>query len=297
MLMPAEIIDKYIKVKEPHGFFMSAMNNVQHYFVDGKWMDMALPVVINIVLALIIYFLGIWIIRKILMLINKVMIARGFDAALRSFLQAVLSVVFKFVVALVAIEQIGVDTTSLLALLGAAGLAVGLALKDSLSNFASGVLLILNRPFKTGDFIEAAGVSAMVDKITIFSTVLKTGDNREVIVPNSQIYGGTITNFSSQKTRRIDLIISISYEDDIKQSRDLIRQVIESDERILKDPETIIAVAELGDNSVNFVVRPWVKTEEYWEVRWHLLESIKTIFDANQVTIPYPQQYIHVHQV
>ncbi len=295
--MPTAIIEKYIKNGESEDIYFRIIEKVQQYFESDALVDMALPFLIKVSIALIIYFFGAWAIRKILIVINRLMLVRDFDLALRDFLQAVLSIVFKFALAIVVLEQIGVETSSLLALLGAAGLAVGLALKDSLSNFASGVLLILMRPFKAGDFIEAAGVFAMVDKITIFNTVLKTGDNREVIVPNSQIYGGTITNLSSQKTRRIDLVISISYEDDIKQSRDLIRQVINSEERILKDPEPIIAVEELADNSVNFVVRPWVKTEDYWAVRWYLLENIKTTFDEHHVTIPYPQQYIHLHQV
>lgn len=295
--MPAEIIDKYIKTAEKESIFTTVLEKAQHYMQGDVLVEVAVPLFIKFMLALLIYFLGIWVIRKILMIIDKVMLVRGFDIALRGFLQTVLSIVLKFALAIVALEQIGVDTSSLLALLGAAGLAVGLALKDSLSNFASGVMLILMKPFKTGDFIEAAGVSAMVDKITIFSTVLKTGDNREIIIPNSQIYGGTITNFSSLKTRRIDLIIGISYEDDLRISRDLIRQVIDADNRILKDPEPVIAVTELAESGVNFIVRPWVNTEDYWAVRWHLLESIKLIFDEHHVTIPYPQQYIHVHQV
>lgn len=291
--MPSEIIDNYMKNSDI-GTFTKLVEKVEHYFTDGKWLSIVAPVVINIVIAVLIYIIGMWIAKKIIGLIDKVLRVRGFDIALRSFLHAILSILLKFVIGLVAIQQLGIDTSSLLALLGAAGLAVGLALKDSLSNFASGVLLILMKPFKIGDFIEAAGIQGTVDKITIFSTLLKTGDNREIIVPNSQIYGGSITNYSSQKQRRIDLIIGVSYEDDIKKVKNLLRELVNNDERILKDPETEIALADLAESSVNFVVRPWVKTEDYWQVRWDLLEAIKIRFDAEGVSIPYPQRTLHI---
>jgi len=291
--MPSEIIDKYIKNNDA-GVFPVMVNKAEHYFTDGKWIDAVVPLVVNVMLALLIYVIGVWVIRKLIALIDKVLLVRGFDAALRSFLHGVLSILLRFVIALVAIEQLGVDTTSLLALLGPAGLAVGLALKDSLSNFASGVLLILMKPFKTGDFIEAAGIQAMVDKITIFSTVLKTGDNREVIVPNSQIYGGSITNYSSQKHRRIDLVIGVSYHDDIKKVKDILLELVNDDARILQDPAVRIALTDLAESSMNFIVRPWVKTEDYWDVRWDLLEKIKNRFDNEGITIPYPQRTVHM---
>lgn len=294
--MSTEIIDKYIKPQEPQGAIAESFNKLKHYFTDGTWTEDAIPVLSNILIALFIYYVGVWFVRKILALIDKVLAVKGFDFALRNFVETVLSVVLRFVIALVAIEQLGVDTSSLLALLGAAGLAVGLALKDSLSNFASGVLLIIMRPFKTGDFIEAAGTGGMVEKITIFSTVLKTGDNREVIVPNSLIYGGTITNYSSQENRRIDLTIGISYDDDIRKARDIILQIIAADERVIRDPAPLVAVSDLADNSVNLLIRCWVRNPDYWDVRWSLLETIKNMFDANQITIPYPQRFIHVHK-
>lgn len=273
------------------------LEKIQSQLTDGSWLDFVQPLLINIALAIVIYVIGSWIAKKLVALLEKLMNAREFDGALIGFLHAVVGTVLKFIVCLIAIEQLGIDTTSLLALLGAAGLAVGLALKDSLSNFASGVMLILMKPFKIGDFIEAAGVSASVEKITVFSTILKTGDNREIIVPNSQIYSGTITNYSARSTRRVDLTIGIGYDDDIKKARNIMLDIIKSDERILKDPEPVIAVGELADSSVNFVVRSWVKSEDYWAVYWHLLETIKTSFDENGVSIPYPQQDLHVHQV
>lgn len=264
---------------------------------DGAWIDLVQPLFVNLLLAIAIYIIGSWIAKRLVSLFDKLMSKKGFDQALTGFSHAILGTLLKFVVGLIALEQLGVDTTSLLALLGAAGLAVGLALKDSLSNFAAGVMLILMRPFKIGDFIEAAGVAAVVEKITVFSTILKTGDNREVIVPNAQIYGGTITNFSARATRRVDLTIGIGYGDDIKKARNIMLEIINNDERILKDPAPVIAVGALAESSVNFVVRSWVKSADYWAVYWYLLETIKTAFDENGISIPYPQRDVHLHQV
>jgi small conductance mechanosensitive channel len=178
--------------------------------------------------------------------------------------------------------------------MGAAGLAVGLALQGSLQNFAAGVMLIIFRPFKAGDYVDAGGTSGTVETIKIFNTVLKTPDNREVIVPNGAIYGGTITNFSARATRRIDMVFGIGYGDDIRKAKEVIKAILESDERILKDPEPLIAVGELGDNSVNFNVRPWVNSGDYWPVKFDLNERIKLAFDENGISIPYPQMDVHM---
>ena len=266
------------------------------YFSSGEWLQKLEPLAINLVLALVIYLIGTWVAGLITGFANKVMELRNVDEVLRGFLNSILAVVLKFIVILIAIEQLGIDTTSLLALLGAAGLAVGLALKDSLANFAAGVLLILFKPFKIGDYIEAGGTAGVVEQITVFSTVCRSGDNKEIIVPNGQIYSGTIVNYSAKPTRRIDLVIGIGYDDDIKKARDLLKDILDKDERILEDPEPVIAVNELADSSINFVVRPWVKSGDYWAVKWHLLETIKLTFDENGVSIPYPQQDVHMHQ-
>lgn len=273
------------------------LENISSFFNDGNWMDSVVPFLTNIVIALAIYLIGKWIAGHVVKLIDKGMELRKMDPALRGFLSAILKTVFTFVIALIAVEQLGVNTTSLLALLGAAGLAVGLALKDSLSNFAAGVMLILFKPFKIGDFIEAGGVTGVVEKIEVFNTVCRSGDNKEIIVPNAHIYGGTITNYSAKPTRRIDLVIGIGYDDDMKKARDLMIQVLNADKRILQEPAPVVAVNELGDSSVNFVVRPWVASGDYWPTRWALLEEIKNTFDANGVSIPYPQQDVHMHQV
>jgi len=259
-------------------------------------LEMAQPFAVNLILALVIYLAGSWLARRLVSLTRTLMKKRQLDEALAEFIGSILSVLLTFVVALIALEQVGIDTTSLLALLGAAGLAVGLALKDSLSNFAAGVMLILFKPFKIGDFVEAGGIAGIVERISIFSTQLRTGDNRQIIVPNAGIYGDVITNFSAKATRRIDLVIGISYDDNIKQARDIIQQILDQEERILADPEPVIVVGELGDSSVNLWVRPWVKTADYWPVHWQLLETIKTTFDEQGISIPFPQRDVHLYQ-
>jgi len=272
------------------------MNEYLNKLDIDQLINMALPFASNLVVAAAIYLVGSWLVRRLTGLMRGVSKKRQLDEALSEFVISIISVVLTFIVALIALEQLGLDTTSLLALLGAAGLAVGLALKDSLSNFAAGVMLILFKPFKTGDFVEAAGIAGVVERITIFSTQLRTGDNRQIIVPNSGIYGDVITNFSAKPTRRVDLVIGISYDDNIKQARDIIQTILDQDDRILKDPAPVIVVGELGDSSVNLLVRPWVKTSDYWAVYWHLLETIKMTFDDQGISIPFPQRDVHIYQ-
>jgi small conductance mechanosensitive channel len=250
----------------------------------------------KIFLALLVFIIGRWIIKVLVNMLKKVMTKAKVDVMLVSFLGNIAYAALLAVVVLAALEQLGVNTTSAMAILGAAGLAVGLALKDSLSSFAAGVMLIIFRPFKLGDFVEAGGVSGVVEEIRIFHTMLKTGDNREVTMPNAQIYSGTIINYSARATRRIDLVIGIGYDDDIKKARDLLDQVLEADSTVLKDPAPTIMVLELGASSVDFAVRPWVKSGDYWTTRAALLEAIKDAFDKEGISIPYPQQDIHVFQ-
>jgi small conductance mechanosensitive channel len=200
------------------------------------------------------------------------------------------------VVVLIAVaSQLGINTTSFLAVIGAAGLAVGLALKDSLSNFASGIMLILFRPFRVGDAISVGGVTGKVEKITIFTTILNTFDNQRVIIPNGNLTNGVIQNITANSTRRVDLVMGIGYEDDIAKARKIMSDIISADERVLKDPAPTIAVSELGDRSVNFVVRPWSKTEDYWDVYFDLTEKIKIAFDKEGISIPYPQRDVHIY--
>jgi small conductance mechanosensitive channel len=195
-----------------------------------------------------------------------------------------------------ALSQVGIQTTSFIAILGAAGLAVGLALQGSLSNFASGVLIIMLRPFKSGDFIEAGGKSGSVEKIEIFSTELRTPDNKVIIMPNSAIMSGAIVNYSREKTRRIDLVIGVSYEADLKQAKQVLQNVLDEEPRLLKTPAYTVAVSELADSSVNFVVRPWVNTSDYWPTYFSLVENIKLALDDAGIAIPFPQMDVHLHK-
>ena len=252
---------------------------------------------IKIVIAIAIFIIGKMIARMVANLAKKALQRAGTDAMLVNFLGSIIYSVLIVAVLLAAVDSLGVNVTSLMAILGAAGLAVGLALKDSLSNFAAGVMIIIFRPFKIGDFITAGGCSGVVDEIGLFATLMHTGDNQRIIVPNSGILGGNITNTSALPTRRIDLVIGIGYDDNIGKAREIIMGILDTDERVLKDPAAAVAVSELGDSSVNLNVRPWVNSGDYWPVRADLLEGIKTKLDKAGISIPYPQQDVHMHEV
>ncbi|MCP4391359.1 MAG: mechanosensitive ion channel [Gammaproteobacteria bacterium] len=252
---------------------------------------------IQIGIAIAIFIVGKILARMISNLIEKGMKRAGSDQLLVDFIGNISYGILIVAVVLAAVDSLGVNVTSLMAIVAAAGLAIGLALKDSLSNFAAGVMIIIFRPFKNGDFITAGGVSGVVDEIDLFATLMHTGDNQRIIVPNSAIMGGTITNTSALPTRRVDLVFGIGYNDNIGQARDIMMAIIEADERILKDPAPAIAVGELADSSVNLNVRPWVNSADYWGVRADLLENIKVKFDEVGISIPYPQQDVHMHEV
>lgn len=218
------------------------------------------------------------------------------DAALVPFVS---NMVYYFALAVVLIAVLnlfGIQTASVIAVLGAAGLAVGLAMQGTLSNFAAGVMLLVFRPFKLGDFVEVAGTAGSVQEIGIFTTVLHTGDNRKIIIPNSGVYGDTITNYSANETRRIDLVIGIGYDDDIGRAMETIGGVLSADSRVLKEPEPQIAVSELGDSSVNLVVRPWCASSDYWGLRFELTRRLKEQLEAAGCSIPFPQHDVHLHR-
>ena len=252
-----------------------------------------IPWGINIVLALAIFVIGKYIARMLTSVSKKVMTKAKVDSILVNFIGSIINTVLLLFVVVASLDQLGVDTTSLIALIGAAGLAIGLALQGSLQNLASGVMLIVFRPFNDGDLVETAGVLGVVETIGIFTTTMRTGDNREIIIPNGEIFGGTITNFSKRSTRRVDMVFGIGYDDDIKKAKDILTRILEEDERILRDPAPLVAVAELADSSVNFNVRPWCKTEDYWNVYFDIHEKVKLTFDAEGISIPYPQMDIH----
>ena len=254
-----------------------------------------IPWGINIVLAVLIFVIGKKVIGVITNIIKKLMRKSKVDELLIKFIGSILNAVLLLFVVIAALDQLGVNTTSFIALIGAAGLAIGLALQGSLQNFAAGVMLIIFRPFAIGNTVEAGGVTGVVEQIGIFSTKMRTGDNREIIVPNGSIFGGTITNVSARDTRRVDMVFGIGYDDDLKKAKEIIKSVLENDERILKDPVTLIAVGELGDSSVNFNVRPWCKTSDYWGVYYDTHENIKLAFDEQGISIPFPQMDIHQH--
>ncbi|HEY5641371.1 MAG TPA: mechanosensitive ion channel domain-containing protein [Woeseiaceae bacterium] len=252
---------------------------------------------INLVTALAIFYFGRMLINIAVRGLRKVMQKQEVEKTLETFVCNLVRMGLLVIVAIAAIGALGVETTSFIAIFGAAGLAVGLALQGSLSNFAAGVLIVLFRPYRVGDFIEAAGINGVVEQVQILTTILRTGDNKRVIVPNGQIMDSIITNFSANETRRVDLVIGVSYSDDIDRVRQAIREVVAADERVLTEPETTIAVSQLADSSVNFVVRPWVRTPDYWPVLFGLTEAIKKRFDRDGISIPFPQQDVHLYHV
>ncbi|MDX1733047.1 MAG: mechanosensitive ion channel [Halioglobus sp.] len=256
--------------------------------------DYAIPWGTRIALALVIFIVGRIVVGIVVKGVKRVLNKRGFDEILVGFLTSILRWVLLLFVIVAALSQLGIDTTSMVALLGAAGLAIGLSLQDSLSNFASGVMLIVFRPFTKGNFVEAGGATGVVDKISIFTTTMTTPDNKEIIIPNGAIISNNITNFSARATRRVDMVFGISYDDDLLAAKRLLSEIIGADERILAEPAPVIALGELADSSVNFLVRPWVKSEDYWAVFWDTTETVKLRFDEAGITIPYPQMDLHV---
>lgn len=249
---------------------------------------------LKILAALAIFVIGRWIARRIAKGVAMATERANVDPTLTNFLRSVVYMGLLIMVILAAVQQLGVEATSFFAILGAAGLAIGLALKDSLANFSSGVMLVFFRPFKAGDFVEAGGVSGTVREISIFNTIMKTPDNRIITVPNGQIYAGSITNFSAEETRRIDLVFGIGYDDNVLRAKEIMQSVMDADERILKDPAPVIMMLELADSSVNFAVRPWVASSDYWAVRGDLLEGVKKALEDNGLSIPYPQRDVHL---
>ena len=249
---------------------------------------------LKVIFALLVFFIGKRIARFLTNLAGKVMKKNNVDVELIGFMSSLLYWLLFALVCVAALGQIGVQTASFIALIGAAGLAVGLALQGSLSNFAAGVLIIILRPFRVGEFVEVAGQSGSIENIMIFTTELRTPDNKCVIIPNSRVLDSNIVNYSSTGTRRVDMVFGIGYGDDIDHARKVITDIINADERILKDPAATIAVSELADSCVNFAVRPWVKTADYWAVHNDVTELVKKRFDSEGISIPFPQQDVNI---
>lgn len=244
--------------------------------------------------AIVIFVVGRIAARILSRVLGKMMVKSRVDQTLVKFVQSLSYIGMMAFVILASLDKLGVETTSFAAIIAAAGLAIGLSLQGTLGNLASGIMLIIFRPFCVGDFVEAGGVAGIVEEVQIFSTKLRSPDNKEIIVPNGQITGTTIINYSAKATRRIDLVIGVSYDDDLKKVRSALENVLSEEDRILDEPEPTIGLLELGDSSINFAVRPWVKTENYWPTLFDLQENIKLRFDQEGISIPYPQQDIHV---
>lgn len=261
--------------------------------VDALWSWVS-AYSLNIIGALLIFIVGKWLARRISNLLSKLLEKNNFDLALVSFLTHLTYYALVVLVVVAAAGRLGINTTSFLTVIGAAGLAVGLALKDSLSNFAAGVMIVLFRPFTIGDVVSTAGITAKVEKITIFNTHFCSPDNQLIIVPNNKIIADIITNINVKDTRRVDLTVGISYSDDMAETKEILARLAKEDSRILADPAPFIAVAELADSSVNLVFRPWVKTADYWDVRFDLTEKIKNRLDEAGISIPFPQQDVHL---
>ena len=253
----------------------------------------AIPWGINIAMAIVIFVLGRMVVGVIISMIGKIMSKSKYDPMLVDFLKSILNAILMLFVIVASLDQLGVDTTSLVAILGAAGLAIGLSLQDSLKNFAAGVMLLVFKPFRSGDFIEAGGTAGVVKKIGIFTSTMNTPDNKEIIVPNGKIYGDNIVNYSAMDTRRVDMTFGIGYDDDLLKAKTVLEQMVKEDERILEEPAPVVAVSSLGDSSVNFTVRPWVKKEDYFAVLWAFTENVKLRFDKEGISIPFPQMDVH----
>lgn len=253
-----------------------------------------LQMMLNLVAAAAIFFVGRWVARLVSELIEKGLTGAKVDPTLSKFARNLIYCVLLVFVITAAVEKIGVRTTSFVAVIGAAGLAVGLALQGSLSNFAAGVLLIVFKPFRVGDYIEAGGVGGVVQEIQIFTTILYSPDNIKIVLPNAQITGGSIKNYTANDTRRLDMVISISYGDDIAKAKQVITSVLLGDSHVLRSPEPVVAVLGLGESSVNIAVRPWVKSADYWGEHFGLHEKIKVTLEQNGLTIPFPQRDLHL---
>lgn len=249
----------------------------------------------RVLMAIVVLIVGLWLIRLAMRGMTQLMQKQDMDPSLIPFLRSTASVVLKVMLVISVVQMVGVETTSFVAVLASAALAVGLALSGTLQNFAGGVMILLFKPFKVGDFIEAQGHSGTVKSIRIFNTILATPDNRTVILPNAPVSSDALVNFSTEPQRRVDQVFGIGYNDDIDSARTAIQGVIDGDERIRKEPAPLIVVSELADSSVNFTVRVWVNTSDYWPVNFHLTETVKKEFDKAGISIPFPQMDVHTH--
>lgn len=269
-----------------------SVDKVEHYF--QMMGEMALGFGTKLLLAIIVWIIGAWIIRRIVNLVDLAMTKKKVEVTLHQFLLSFINILFKAILIIIFASMIGVETASLIAMLGAAGLAVGLALQGSLANFAGGILILFFKPFKAGDVIDAQGYVGTVQEIQIFNTILRTLDNQRVIIPNGLLSNGCVKNLFIEKTRRVDMTFGISYGDDVLAAKAVLQEVMDADDRVLKEPCVDIFVSAHADSSVNFVVRPWVDSNNYWPVYFDTHERVKIAFDKAGITIPFPQRDVHI---
>jgi len=271
------------------------VEQLKSFLTDADLVPMLGDWALKLILALVIYLVGKWIAGRVTRLLRRLMEARAQDATLINFLGNLIYAILLAAVILAALDTLGMPVTSFVAVVGAAGLAVGLALKDSLGNFAAGVMLVMFRPFSKGDVVEVAGVTGKVEEVRIFSTIMTTPDNKRIIIPNGQVAAGTITNYTANDTRRVDLVFGVGYDADLKKAREVLTRICAEHPLVLQEPATSIFVLNLGDSSVDFAVRPWAKTDDYWAVWGDLLENGKRELEAAGCSIPFPQRDVHLH--
>jgi len=277
-------------------FFEQLMTNPRSVLTSDESIEVLIGYGLNLLGGIAIFIIGRWMARFVTSMIVRAGRRTKIDETLLGFLQNVIYLMLLIVVCIAALGQLGVNTTSLSAILAAAGFAIGMSLQGSLGKIASGVMLVLFKPFRVGDYVDLGGTAGTVQEIQMFSTVLLTPDNVRVVVPNGNITGGAISNYSAESRRRIDLVIGCGYGDDLRAVREYLQQVIAGESRILRDPEPVIAVADLGESSVNFVVRPWVQSADYWAVKFDLTETIKLGFDERGFTFPFPSRDVFLHK-
>ena len=272
------------------------MDAINDYISNSNIVEVLINGAINLAIALVIFIAGRWIARMVQNTLEKLLRKRGVDDVLVDFLGTIAAALVLVVAVVAAFDQLGIPATSFMAIIGAAGLAIGLALKDSLANFASGVMLVLFRPFTKGDFIDAGGITGTVDEISLVATLLITPDNKLITVPNAMIYTSAITNFSAKETRRLDMVFGVGYDDDLKVVASVLKKICSEHPKVLDEPATGIFISNLGDSSVDFSCRPWVKGDDYWGVRAEILETAKAELEAAGCNIPYPQTDVHLYQ-
>ncbi len=273
---------------------MEELNSTRLQVYTQKAIDLAVEYGPNLILTIIVLIVGLWIIKSVIKAINKTMERTDVDLSLRKFLSSLFGILLKVLLLISVASMVGIATTSFIAILGAAGLAVDLALQGGLANFADGVLILIFKPIKVGDFIDAQGYMGTVNEIAIFTTILKTPDNKTVIIPNGALSNGSMVNFFTELTRRVDMVFGIGYGDDIEKAKQVLNRLVEADERIPKEPGAQIVVAELGDSSVNFKVRVWCNAADYWGIYFDMHEKVKLTFDKESISIPFPQRDVHV---